>query len=568
AGESGKVDSAAEYESRRDKEFLYHFYRDANCLVELDEEPPHPVNEDALRTALQIGLMLKAQFIDRIQFMRKTVVDGSNTSGFQRTALIAVNGFVELKGRKISIPTLCLEEEAAKIVERKDGQDVYNLSRLGIPLVEIATGAELNSPELVKECAETLGMILRSTGRIKRGLGTIRQDVNVSIREGERVEIKGAQDLRMLSRIVENEVIRQKNLVEIRRELENRGIKKIEHEEKDLTNALSGTKSKVLRAAIDNSGLIIGIRLSGLKGLLGREIQKGRRLGTEISEYAKKFGVSGIIHCDELPGYGITDEEIKIIISELKCSGNDGFAIIASGRENSRNAVQAAVKRARLSLSGVVPEVRKANEDGTSSFLRPMPGSSRMYPETDIPVIQSVIEGIEVPRLITERASDYVGLGLSEQMAGIVSRSNKREFFEKAVSHFKEIEPSFIASAIFLFPKDIESRLGLDSSKIGEDVILSVLDELEKGKISKQAVSEVFALVAKGENLNSALKKFESMDDSALEKEILSIISSLKSAAGKESELKENAVVGHVMDKLRGKADGKKIVELARKLMK
>src|SRR3989344_6727080 len=87
AGESGKKDVAAEFEQEKNKTFVYEAYKDCNCLVELDEEPPHRINQEALQTALEVSLLLNAQIVDEIQVMRKIVIDGSNVSGFQRTAL-------------------------------------------------------------------------------------------------------------------------------------------------------------------------------------------------------------------------------------------------------------------------------------------------------------------------------------------------------------------------------------------------------------------------------------------------------------------------------------------------
>jgi glutamyl-tRNA(Gln) amidotransferase subunit E len=565
AGESGETDEAAMYESKKDKEFIYHFYRNANCLVELDEEPPREPEQDAIKAALQISLMLNAKPFSELSFMRKTVVDGSNTSGFQRTGLVAVNGGIEVSGKKIGIPTICLEEEACKIVERTAECDTYNLSRLGIPLVEIATAPDISSPEEALLCAEKIGMILRSTGKIKRGLGTIRQDVNVSIEGGIRVEIKGAQELRMIPKIVETEAIRQKKILEIKDELKKRGISKIESSTKDITALLEDTKSKILRAALDSKGSIIGAKVSGLKGLIGKELQPNRRLGTEMSEYAKKSGVSGILHCDELPGYGITEEEVEKIKNELSCSGNDGFFIAASDGKKAKDAVLAAIRRAEFSVIGVPPEVRKANEDGTSSFMRPISGSSRMYPETDIPPVKISTEGIKIPKLLTEIADEYREMGLNPQMAEIVSKSQEREFFDRITEKYKNVEPQFIFSAIYLVPKDIKKRLSLDISKIGEKEIEKAVSALDSGRISRPAVAEALSLVASGEDIESALKKFESMGSSDVEAKIKTIIDELKSRQKSGEELKEGLVMGKVMAVLRGKADGKLISELIKK---
>jgi len=149
------------------------------------------------------------KIVDEVEIMRKMVIDGSNTSGFQRTAYIGSQGCIDTSHGPVGIDILCLEEEAARIVEDRGDSLIYSLDRLGIPLVEIGTAPDIVSPAHAREVAKTLGMILRSTGRVQRGLGTIRQDVNVSIKGGARVEVKGVQDLNLIDKIVEMEVLRR-----------------------------------------------------------------------------------------------------------------------------------------------------------------------------------------------------------------------------------------------------------------------------------------------------------------------------------------------------------------------
>ena len=211
AGESGEVDTAASYEVSLNKDFIYQGY-DTTCLVELDESPPRKINQEALRIALQISILLNAKIFSATQIMRKTVVDGSNTSGFQRTVLVAKDGFVETSYGKVRIESVCLEEDSARIISKEDGKSVYRLDRLGIPLIEIATAPDIKTPSQAKEVALYLGNILRSF-KVKRGIGTIRQDVNVSIKNGKRVEIKGVQNPELIKKSVELEVKRQQSFL-------------------------------------------------------------------------------------------------------------------------------------------------------------------------------------------------------------------------------------------------------------------------------------------------------------------------------------------------------------------
>lgn len=429
ASELGKIDAAAQYEAGKNRYFIYESSSDDTCLVEYDDEPPHQVNPDALKAALTVALLLNAKIVDEIHFMRKIVIDGSNTSGFQRTALVAEDGYIDtLKGR-VLVPTICLEEEAAQKIETgkdTDGNEFvrYRLDRLGIPLVEIGTDASITDPEHAKEAAAHIGMILRSVERVKRGLGTIRQDLNISITGHPRVEIKGFQDLRSIPKTIEHEVRRQ------------------------LSETAPGKKAGKIEA-----------------------------------------------------------------------------------------------------------HVRKAEPDFTTTYLRPMPGADRMYPETDVaPIAPSALaKGIKLPKLLTDRSDELKELGLSEELASTLVKSAKElELFEKFIEIHKNLEPKFIAATLLNTPKEIKKRYNLEA-KLEESTLRKIFDEANKGRISKEAVFELILNVSQGKPLD--LSKYQLLSDPELEAEIKKIIDENKGLA-------PNALVGKAMGILRGKADGKKIIAL------
>lgn len=564
AGETGELDVAAAYEQLRSKYFVYNAYSDTTCDVELDEEPIHEINSEALQLVLQVALMLNAKPVDRMQVMRKTVIDGSNTSGFQRTALAATNGKIDVNGVKVTIPTVCIEEEAAKIVERTADYDVYNLSRLGIPLVEIATGPDMKTPEEVRETAAYLGMILRSTGRVKRGLGTIRQDVNVSIVEGARVEIKGAQDLRMVAKLVEYEALRQKGLAELAAELRKR-VASVGGQTIDVTKAMGGCDSEIIRSAVAKNGILLAAKLTAFKGLVGMEFEgvPGRRLGKELSEHAKAYaGLGGIFHSDELPKYGITQEDVDKVNQELGCAGNDAFVIVAAEKNKAEAAIKAVINRAKLAIKGVPSEVRKANDDGTTTFLRPMPGSARMYPETDIPLVDlgHHLKGIKLPRLLIEKAADYQKLGLSADLAKAILGSDYALLFEKLAKGCKNLSPAYVADTLLSFGKGIIA-LGVaaaDVEKITDEAVEAALAAVDSGKLAKESVMQALSDAARTGKLD--LSKHENLSDSQLEAELKQVVAANKG-------MPFNALIGKAMEKLRGKAPGQKIVEKLKKLV-
>ena len=555
AGETGEVDIAAKYEMTKRRKFVYHCHDQSTCDVELDEEPIHKINAEALEITMTVANLLKAKPVDNVQVMRKTVVDGSNSSGFQRTALVARNGKIHTSSGAVGISSVCIEEESAKIVEEAHDAAIYNLSRLGIPLVEIATEPDITTYFGAKEVAEHIGMILRSTGKVKRGLGTIRQDLNVSIPQGARVEIKGAQDLKLLPKIAQIEAHRQMKLAEISTELQKREATVDEHIH-DVTSHFQHSKSELIKKSLSEGASILAMKLCKFEGLIKIEVQPDRRLGKEFSEYARRAaGVGGAIHSDELPKHGITSEEVTHLKKVLKCAEGDSFIFIADQHDKAKAGLAAIAGRAKQSIQGVPSEVRKANPDGTSHFLRPMPGAARMYPETDIMPITPPSE-IKDVQLLSDKQKKLEETGIKPEMAKSLMKTNYAEKIFDYIENYK-LEPAFIASVILNTAKEIKTRTG-KTVEITETEIEMILENVSLKKIAKESIFEIFAAKASGETFEHALSKFQTMSDDELEKTVIQIISHNKG-------LSQSALIGKAMERLRGKAEGKKIVELVKK---
>ncbi len=368
--ELGEIDRASMAEFKKSKVFEYQAFKQSNCLIELDEEPPFPLNREALKIVLEIAAQLNASIIDEIHIMRKIVIDGSNTTGFQRTAVIAFNGELETSKGKIGIPLVALEEESSGILETKEEKTVYRLDRLGIPLVEITTTPDIKDGKHLREVAEKLGMVLRATGKVARGLGTVRQDVNISTEKGARVEIKGAQDLKLLPALVEIEVKRQEKLIEIIEGLKKNKSLPVKSKAVELTGVFKNTDSKLVKKEIELGGIVLGIKLPGHAGILGKEIQPGKRYGTELSNYAKHAGVKGIMHSDENleKAYKFNDKEISELRKKLSISENDCFVLVVAPKKKAEDALVKVLERA--DMDHVPEETRKAYPDGTTSRVR------------------------------------------------------------------------------------------------------------------------------------------------------------------------------------------------------
>ena len=561
--ELGKIDRAALAQFQRGLGYRYQCCNGVTCLVDLDEEPPHPVNQDAMDIALTFSEMLNANVIDEIQFMRKIVVDGSNTSGFQRTSLISTDGSIEVNGKRIGILSVCLEEDAARKLESNDKEILYRLDRLGIPLIEVATAPDMTTPEEVMEVALRIGTLLRATKKVKRGIGTIREDLNISVPNGARIEIKGVQELRMLPDFVRNEMKRQNMLIEIRGILQARDARCIPFEPIDVTDMFKDCDSKVIRGALDAKGKIIAIRLPCLAGVLNGD--DGRlRLGAELAQYARTRGVKGIFHSDELPNYGISQSYVDALKAHLNVEGYDAFAICAAKEPKAKEALEMAVMRANMALDGVPEETRDPLPDGTTRYSRPLPGSARMYPETDVPphlITEERIHRVrdampdlpeEIERRIVER------YGLNEQQARQLVRKGYDEVFFPMADRFKMV--TTIATTLLGTYPELEKE-GIDVDSIPFDALNDVFQGVSDSTFSKEAIPLILKEVSKGLDVDDAVK---SLGLAAIgSDEATDIIASIIRDRGDFVKSKGldavGPLMGPVMAALRGKMDGSKV---------
>ncbi|KDE59036.1 glutamyl-tRNA amidotransferase [Halostagnicola sp. A56] len=577
--ELGELDDAAVEESMVEREFTYLAY-DSTCLVEADDEPPHRLDDEALETTLEVAQLMDMNPVDQAHVMRKIVVDGSNTSGFQRSTLIATGGEIETSDGAVGIEDLLLEEESAQRVEETDDGVTYSLDRLGIPLVEIGTSPDIRSPEQALEAAERIGMLLRSTGKVKRGLGTIRQDVNVSIEDGARVEIKGVQSLDDIDDIVRNEVRRQAKLVEIVDELDERDADV--GETQTVTEVFEGTDSGVIGGALSAGGSVTAVPLYGFDGIVGREIAPDRRLGTEFSDHAKRHGAGGIFHTDELPAYGVTEAEIESLRDAVGAGENDAVAIVAAETAVAESAIEAVADRARTALEGVPEETRGANDDGTTRYLRPLPGAARMYPETDVPPVEPDPSDVPEPELLTEKVERYQEeYGLGEGLAEQVAYGTHMPFFEEVVADGVSasdasggssdssdgIDPTLAATTLESTLTELR-RDDVPVDQLTDDHLEGVLEMAESGELPNEGIPDLLSVLAKEPDQSPAAAAEDAGLGSAGEDEvretIVEVVERNEDQVEQEGMQAFSGLMGECMGALRGKADGDLVSELLR----
>ncbi len=516
--ELGELDSAVRLESIRQRAMRYSAPADSTCLVEADEEPPHRMNNEALAAVLLFCRMLCSGTVDELHVMRKNVIDGSNTSGFQRTAVAGMGGSIATPVGKLGIQTVCIEEESAGITEGgKEATADFELSRLGIPLVEIATEPTLASGKEAQEAALAIGTLLRRTGLVQRGIGSIRQDLNVSIPEGARVEIKGVQELSMISATVELEVQRQERLLKISSELSSRlAGKQVEATFVDLTGIFSETASQLVGKATRGGARVFGMRLPSFAGLLGQEIGPGRRFGSELADYARSAGLRGLIHSDEdMSKYGFSEDELAEVRAALSSGKQDAFALVVGDEKKARAALCEVTCRANF--LGVPEETRKANPDGTSSYMRPLPGKARMYPETDIPPIPITKEmlseaaqlagRIEKGEAAQEKMLSSLNGELSAQLSSaknlishnaahpLAAQSPELSVFASAIK--EGADPKFAASVLTSTLQSLK-REGVATSLLDEPKLLALFLAHKEGLFAKSATADILRCMCSG----------------------------------------------------------------------
>ncbi len=575
--EMGEVDPAALFEFQRKKRFCYEFYNDSTCLVEADEEPPHDLCEESIDIALIMTRFLNSTPLDEIHPMRKIVIDGSNTTGFQRTAVVAIGGEIEVGSKIIGIQTIGLEEDAARKIadDDKNNMKIYRLDRLGIPLIEIATAPDIRSPQEAEEVALAIGRLLRSTGRVKRGQGTIRQDVNVSIKGGAIMEIKGLQQLDMLAATVEYEALRQERLLEIRDTLVERNISVELLDKKckvlNVTDIFSNSDSKVVKRALKSDGAVYAVRLPGLAGLVGMELQPDRRFGTELSDYAKFWGdVGGIFHTDELPKYGITEDDVSRLRGFVGAEDMDAVILVAAPEQNCLDALEAVVERVKEAVRGVPAETRTPLPNGCSKYARPRPGAQRMYPETDVRPVKISEKRLrrikkEMPETLESKEKRFVEeYGLSEELSSQIVRSLNLDLFEQLAKTL-EVSPTLIAVTLENTLVSLH-RDGIPTEKVQDTHFIGIFEAVSGGILSPDGIPEVLTYVAKSPDstVEEAIEEtgLGMVDTSDIEQIIRGIVEERVDFVREQGERAVGGLMGVAMKELRGKADGKTVKDL------
>jgi glutamyl-tRNA(Gln) amidotransferase subunit E len=575
-GEDRVVDRAAAARAARGLTYRYEATA-TSCLVEADEEPPHRLNPAAVDIALSMALLLNARPLDEVEVMRKIVVDGSNTSGFQRTALVAVDGWIEVGGKRITIPSICLEEDAArKVAETADGV-TYRLDRLGIALIEIATGPQITSGSEAREVAEEIGGLLRSTGKVRRGIGTIREDVNVSIEGGARVEIKGVQELRRIQRYVDGEVARQTTLLGTRDRLRERHAQVPTAAPVDVSDIVRPAATGPIAHILKGGGVVLGTGLPGFAGLLKppSASETDERLGRELADRARAVGLRGLLHSDEIPQHGIDGPVVEALRRALGATGElDAFVLVAAPDPSLAGTAIAHIReRARVAIDGVPEETRDPLPDGRTRFSRPLPGRARMYPETDVPPVPMEAEHLEhLRRRLPERPEAVRSrlvrtYAISLEAARQIQRNGDLPTFEALVARGRTA-----ANVARLLTQELPaveaSPDGGEAEFAPIDVLDRMLSRVEAGEIGKEAIPPILQALSQGaRSFEEALARtgLAGITSEELQRLAAAVVERNLGLLQGRGEEAFSPLMGDLMREVRGRRDGREVADALRR---
>jgi glutamyl-tRNA(Gln) amidotransferase subunit E len=512
--ELGEYDGTALMEFKTRKNIIYLLNHKNVCTYEMDDTPPFLVNQQALDVAIEQCLMLGCDIVDEVHIARKQYLDGSIPTGFQRTAIVGVSGKLPFRDRELSIIQVSMEEDSCREVVDQGHLIVWRTDRLGMPLIETVTGPELHTPDEVAEAILLLGRVCRSTGHVRTGMGASRQDVNVSVRGGQRVEIKGVPKAGWAPKLVHGEAVRQVNLLKLREELHRRGFRQSEDlriRHRDVSYFLKDSKLESfseqhwLDSFEEDSPAtefekgkgpfrIRAVKLAGLRGTLRWPGQPGLTFAHELAGRVRVIATLDrqpiLLHSEKWPDYESSKQELDRLRSKLKCGPEDSFVIVWGAEQDTITAAEEIRIRYEDAMDGVPNETRQPFEDGSTQFERILPGPDRMYPDTDSPPhrvvrerVQNLQEALAPPPW--EREARYGGAGVPQDVTFYLIRRNIAALVDAVVER-TACDLKFTCEFFGERLKGL-ARAGVPVDRIGEDRWCELFEALEAMPVLRQA---------------------------------------------------------------------------------
>jgi len=576
--ELGEYDGTALMEFKTRKEIVYQLNNRNVCTYEMDDTPPFELNLEALDIALEVTLLLNCNLVGELHIARKQYLDGSIPAGFQRTTILGTDGWVPYKDRRIGIRQLGLEEDACREISDRGHRRVYRTDRLSIPLIETVTYPDMRAPWEVAEVAELLRELARSTGKVRTGIGRARQDVNVSVEGGTRVEIKGVHRIPYIPRLTHFEALRQANLLELRSELHKRGVTKetLKSNSIEVTEVLKNTVFSPIRRALEREWCVVAVGLAEFRGLLSFPLQPHHDFASEISDRVRVIAcldeLPNIVH-SEMMDSPLTAMEWKKVGSALKAKKDDAIVLVWGDGKDSVTAVGEIIIRAREATDGIPNETRQAFPSGLNGFERILPGPDRMYPDTDMPPVPLSKERIErargrLPLAPWERRASYRKQGLPKEIIEDLVNDKRAPLFQQALDTLP-LQPILAAVILSQTLKSLE-RKGFPTARLSDESLLDLMRRFTDGEFAREGFPDVLKLMSTedwrpGESI-AKLGLVKLSDEDV--REIVQIVGRAESSLNpQDPEKKWRYLMGVLMAELRGRAPGEKVASFLRKVL-
>jgi glutamyl-tRNA(Gln) amidotransferase subunit E len=588
--EMGEYDGTALMEFKTKKEIVYLLEHGSVCTYEMDDTPPFEIDEEAVRIALEIAQLLNLDLVSELHVMRKQYLDGSIPTGFQRTAMVGLSGVIPFRvpelgiDRELGIRQLSLEEDACREVSDIGHRITFRTDRLGTPLTETVTEPELLTPLELQAAGRLLSRVAQAMGKVRRGPGAARQDVNVSVAGGRRTELKGVDNHRGLPQLVHIEAFRQLNLLRVRAELRRRGVAAemlacpeegpaYEHlpNAVDAAAVMGPCDYAPINAALDRGEQVIAVRLPGFGGLLNHRTQPGVTFAREFADRVRVIACPVhrpfMIHSD-IRDYGLDPRQWRLLRKQLRAENGDAIVVVWAPEEDADTAARELLSRAQEALVGVPAETRQAFRDGTNGFERILPGPDRMYPDTDTPPLPipdaMVIEIRErLPEPLWSRQSRYEALGLDPIPAWRLAGAPWAKLFDAVAPAAGDVARRLAACLEQRIPH--HQRAGRLAT-LPEPVRLApLIRAAEAGQIRVEAMERVIDELVERRNapVEEVLAAYRSRPDDLeeLERSLQEVVTGATALAGRPPDAVMRWAIGVVMPRFLGRLDPALVME-------
>jgi glutamyl-tRNA(Gln) amidotransferase subunit E len=569
--ELGEYDGTALMEFKTKKDIIYRINYDTVCTYEMDDTPPFQINDEALDIALEVGMLFNGNIVDELHIARKQYLDGSIPTGFQRTAITCVGGKIPYRDREIKLIQMSIEEDSCREASDIGHKRVYQTDRLGMPLIETVTYPEMKTPQEVAEVNQILRRLVRSTGKVRTGIGAGREDVNVSVTGGTRIEIKGVPNIKRIPLLTYNEAMRQWNLLRMRDELNRRGItgETFEGSYFDITKLLRKTNYMPISSAISSGMKVNCVVLHGFAGFLRWETQTDTFFSREISDRVRVIAclttLPNIIHSDN-HSETIASSEGRAIRKAVGAKPEDALVIVWGPEMDAETGAKEIIIRAKEATIGIPSETRQALRDGTNGFERILPGPERMYPDTDLPPKAITEERksrirSQMPEQIWKREKRFKTLGVPLDLIDDLAVSKFAILFDIAVNTLN-INPKLASTILIQYPKRLKKKK-LRVKYLNNEVFMTIFNALSSGRIKKDSVIYLLEQYFKIGKLTE-IDLLSPISNDEIEKRINMAKIQMNHIKLLNPEKKYEVMMGLIMNDLRGKVDGEVISKLVK----